>query len=130
MQLTYETIAKRIDHSLLNPILTPAEMEEGCRVALRYDVASVCIKPFGVALAAKILAGSTVEVGTTVGFPHGGHATSVKVFETERAIEDGATEIDMVINIGHPSSRSAAGFPVYIRAFARTWWSTTTPSST
>lgn len=100
MQLTYEMIARRIDHSLLNPTLTPDEMKEGCRLALRYEVASVCIKPFGVAMAAKILAGSPVAVGTTVGFPHGGHSTAAKVFETERAIDDGATEIDMVVNIG------------------------------
>jgi deoxyribose-phosphate aldolase len=99
-QLTYETIAKRIDHSLLPPTLTTAELEDGCRLAARYGVASVCIKPYAVALAARILKGSGVEVGTTVGFPHGAHATAVKVYEAERAIADGATELDMVINIG------------------------------
>jgi deoxyribose-phosphate aldolase len=100
MELTYETIAKRIDHSLLSPTLTDAELEDGCRVAARYRVASVCIKPYGVALAAEILRGTGVAVGTTIGFPHGGHASAVKVFESERAIDDGATELDMVINIG------------------------------
>ena len=99
-QLTYEAIAKRIDHSLLPPTLTTAELEEGCRLAARYGVASVCIKPYAVALAARVLRGSGVEVGTTVGFPHGAHSTAVKVYETERAIADGATELDMVINIG------------------------------
>jgi deoxyribose-phosphate aldolase len=99
-ELTYESIAKKIDHSLLTPTLTDQELEAGCRLAANYKVASVCIKPHGVALAARILAGTRVEIGTTVGFPHGGHATEVKVFEARRAIVDGATELDMVINIG------------------------------
>jgi deoxyribose-phosphate aldolase len=98
--LTYDTIAKRIDHSLLGPALSVAELEEGCRLAARYGVASVCIKPFAVPLAARILSGSGVLVGTTIGFPHGAHATSVKVFEARQAMADGATELDMVINIG------------------------------
>jgi len=99
--LTYDAIARRIDHSLLGPALATAELVEGCKLALRYGVASVCIKPAGVALAAGILRGSPVAVGTTIGFPHGGHATAVKVFESQRAMADGATELDMVINIGH-----------------------------
>jgi deoxyribose-phosphate aldolase len=98
--LTYDAIAKRIDHSLLGPALSTAELLEGCHLAVRYGVASVCIKPAGVALARRILAGSGVAVGTTIGFPHGGHATEVKVFESRRALADGATELDMVINIG------------------------------
>src|SRR5271163_4115169 len=98
--LTYDTIAKRIDHSLLGPALSVAELEEGCRLAARYGVASVCIKPFAVPVAARILSGSGVFVGTTVGFPHGAHATSVKVFEARQAVADGAAELDMVINIG------------------------------
>ncbi len=73
---------------------------KAAELAARYGVASVCIKPYAVALAARILKGSGVEVGTTVGFPHGGHATAVKVFEAEQAMADGATELDMVINIG------------------------------
>ena len=100
MNLTYESIAKRVDHSLLGPTLTESEMEAGCRLAAAYDVASVCIKPHAVPLAASVLAGSGVHVGTTIGFPHGGHTTAAKVFESRRAIEDGATELDMVINIG------------------------------
>ncbi|MDR3620245.1 MAG: deoxyribose-phosphate aldolase [Paludisphaera borealis] len=99
-ELTYERIAKRIDHSLLGPTLTESELEEGCRIAAEYDVASVCIKPFAVSLATRLLSGTNVEVGTTIGFPHGGHATSVKVFESQQAIDDGATELDMVVNIG------------------------------
>lgn len=98
--LTYDAIAKRIDHSLLGPTLGGPELEEGCRLAARYGVASVCIKPYAVDLAARILKGTGVEVGTTIGFPHGGHSTAVKVFESRQAIADGATELDMVINIG------------------------------
>src|SRR5436189_5831354 len=97
---TYADIAKLIDHSLLQPTLTDAELEQGCRLAREYDVASVCIKPYGVRLARDILAGSTVAVGTTIGFPHGGHATAIKVAESEQAMADGATELDMVVNIG------------------------------
>jgi deoxyribose-phosphate aldolase len=98
--LTYDAIARRIDHSLLGPALGRSELEEGCRLAARYGVASVCIKPYAVSLAARILQGTPVAVGTTVGFPHGGHATAVKVFEAHQAMADGATELDMVINIG------------------------------
>jgi deoxyribose-phosphate aldolase len=98
--LTYDAIAMRIDHSLLGPAMTQAELEAGCLLAARYNVASVCIKPYAVPLAARLLAGTAVAVGTTVGFPHGGHATQVKVFEAERALGDGATELDMVVNIG------------------------------
>ncbi|MFM1801430.1 MAG: Deoxyribose-phosphate aldolase 1 [Planctomycetota bacterium] len=97
---TYADVAKTIDHSLLQPFLTEVEMTAGCELARRYDVASVCIKPAFVGLAKSILDGSTVAVGTTIGFPHGGHRTDVKVFESERAMDDGATELDMVVNIG------------------------------
>ncbi|MDG3006877.1 deoxyribose-phosphate aldolase [Paludisphaera mucosa] len=100
LELTYDLIAKRIDHSLLQPTLTEEELESGCGVAAAYGVASVCIKPFAVGLASRLLRGTGVEVGTTIGFPHGGHATSVKVYESKQAIDDGATELDMVVNIG------------------------------
>ena len=100
LALSYDTIAKRIDHSLLGPALTRAELEEGCRLAARYGVASVCIKPFAVPLAAQILKGTGVFVGTTIGFPHGAHATSVKVCEAHQVLADGAVELDMVVNIG------------------------------
>lgn len=100
MDITYETIAKRLDHSLLGPALTERELEAGCRLAVEYQVASVCIKPYAVPMASRILSGSDVAVGTTIGFPHGGHRTDVKVFEAERAMDDGANELDMVINIG------------------------------
>lgn len=100
MELTYDAIAKKIDHSMLGPTMTDRELEAGCELAVQYDVASVCVKPYGVRLAAKILQGSGVRVGTTIGFPHGGNATSVKVFEAKNAIAEGAIELDMVVNIG------------------------------
>jgi deoxyribose-phosphate aldolase len=98
--LTYAEVAKMIDHSLLQPTLTDAELEEGCKLVRAYGVASVCIKPYAVGLAAQLLAGSSVAVGTTIGFPHGGHRTTIKVSEAELAMDDGATELDMVVNIG------------------------------
>lgn len=93
-------IAKTIDHSLLKPEMTRDEVRQGCEIAKKYDVASVCCKPSDVAFCAEILKGTEVEVGTVVGFPHGSSATETKVFETKQAIADGATEIDMVLNIG------------------------------
>ena len=102
---TYAAIAKMLDHSLLQQTLTDAELEAGCQVARAYDVASVCIKPYAVPVAARILAGSTVAVGTTIGFPHGGHRTAIKVAEARQAMDDGATELDMVVNIGKVLSR-------------------------
>jgi deoxyribose-phosphate aldolase len=100
MKYTYEELAGMIDHSLLHPTLTDREMEEGCRQALRYGVASVCLKPYWVRRAAELLAGSRVAVGAVVGFPHGGSTAEVKRYETEMACREGAAEIDMVINIG------------------------------
>jgi len=102
---TYAAIAKILDHSLLQQTLTDAELEAGCQVARAYDVASVCIKPYAVPVAARILAGSTVAVGTTIGFPHGGHRTAIKVAEAQQAMDDGAKELDMVVNIGKVLSK-------------------------
>jgi deoxyribose-phosphate aldolase len=98
--LTERDIAKTIDHSLLRPELDDAFVEDGCRLAAEYDVASVCVRPADVTRAKAILAGTHVAVGTTIGFPHGNHATETKVFEARRALADGATELDMVIAIG------------------------------
>src|SRR5574338_1154419 len=99
MDYDYEQIAKMIDHSLLNPTLTTAELEAGCQIARDYNVASVCIMPFSLRRAAELLAGSTVAPSTTIGFPHGGNTTAVKVAEAEQALKDGGTELDMVVNI-------------------------------
>ncbi len=98
--LTYEQVAKTIDHSLLRPELTLDDVTEGCAIAARYEVASVCARPADVTVCRDVLAGSGVLVGTVIGFPHGSHLTATKVFESERAMADGATELDMVINIG------------------------------
>lgn len=100
MDYTYRDIAKMIDHSLLNPVLTDAELEAGCRLAREYDVASVCIKPYYLKRCAELLAGSDVRPSTTIGFPHGGHTTAIKVAEAKQALDDGGIELDMVVNIG------------------------------
>ncbi len=97
---TLAELARMVDHSLLQPTLTDADLERGCLLAREWNVASVCIKPYAVRLAAQLLAGSSVKASTVIGFPHGGHLTAVKVFEAERAMDDGATELDMVVNIG------------------------------
>lgn len=97
-------IAKTIDHSLLKPEMTRDEVRQGCEIAKKYDVASVCCKPSDVAFCAEILKGTDVEIGTVVGFPHGSSTTETKVFETKNAIANGATEIDMVLNIGQLKS--------------------------
>ena len=93
-------IAKMIDHSILQPALTDGEMKKQCLMAKKYDVASVCIKPYAVKLAVELLKDTDVKVGCVIGFPHGNSSSAVKVFETEQACRDGAVEIDMVINIG------------------------------
>ena len=98
--VTAEQLAKTIDHSLLRPELTEADVIAGCALADKYHVASVCVKPCHVGLAKKQLATSDVAVGTVVGFPHGNSTIATKAFETQEAIAAGATEIDMVINIG------------------------------
>ena len=98
--LTKSEIAKMIDHSLLHPTMTDQALKEGIELAKKYHVASVCIKPYAVKMAAELLQGSDVMVCTVVGFPHGNSRVDVKVFETERAIDDGAVEIDMVVNTG------------------------------
>ncbi|MEN8193480.1 MAG: deoxyribose-phosphate aldolase [Bacteroidota bacterium] len=98
-------IAKMIDHSLLHPTMTDEILENECKVAKEYSVASVCIKPYAVKMAADLLKGTDVLVGTVIGFPQGGNTIKVKAFETEEAINDGAIEIDMVVNIGKVLSK-------------------------
>lgn len=114
--ITYEQLAKTIDHSLLKPQLTRAEVVAGCELARKYNVASVCVKPCDVKLAVEQLKGSDVAVGTVVGFPHGAHKTEIKVAEAKAAIEDGAVELDMVINIGALRSGDAEYVKEDIRA--------------
>jgi deoxyribose-phosphate aldolase len=112
MDYTYQDIAKMIDHSLLNPTLKDRELEDGCRLALQYDTASVCIMPYYLKRCAEILRGSTVQASTTIGFPHGGHTTASKVAEARQALADGGQELDMVVNI----SKVLSGDWDYVRA--------------
>jgi len=98
--VTYEQLAGTIDHSLLKPMLTKDDIVAGCQLAADYEVVSVCVRPADVSLAATELAGTNVAVGTVVSFPHGDSTTAIKVAESERAMADGAVELDMVLNIG------------------------------
>ena len=100
MKYTYEQLAKMIDHSLLHPTMTDRELDEGCQIAVKYGVATVCIKPYAVKRAAELLKGTGVAVGAVIGFPHGNSTTESKRYETELACRDGAVEIDMVLNCG------------------------------
>jgi len=99
MTYTYADISKMIDHSLLNPTLTVPDLEAGCQLAMEYDVASVCILPYYQKRCAEILKGSGVKASTTIGFPHGGHTTAIKLAEARQALADGCEELDMVVNI-------------------------------
>lgn len=98
--LTPAMIAKMLDHSTLQPWLTEEDIRRGCEIALRYKTATVCARPGDMKLVSKLLEGSGVLPCTVIGFPHGAHLTSVKVFEAEQAVADGCKELDMVINIG------------------------------
>jgi deoxyribose-phosphate aldolase len=98
--VTERQLAKTIDHSLLRPELDDDFIADGCRLAAEYDVASVCVRPTDVARVAALLAGSDVAVGTVVGFPHGSSTTATKVFEARATLAAGASELDMVIDIG------------------------------
>lgn len=115
MKYSYDELAKMIDHSLLHPTMTDADLENGCRLAAKYGVASVCIKPYAVKRAVELLKGSGVLVGAVIGFPHGNSATESKRYETELACRDGAAEIDMVINIG----KALSGDWAYVEADVR-----------
>lgn len=115
-QLAYADIAKTIDHSLLRPELDDAFIDENLKLAAQYEVASATMRPADVVRAVAALRGSNVKVGTVVGFPHGSHLTATKVFETERALEQGAAEIDMVILIGALKSGRDTDVEADIRA--------------
>jgi len=117
---SYEDIARMIDHSLLGPSLTEAELETGCGLARRYGTASVCILPYFTRRCVELLAGSGVRPSTTIGFPHGGHTTSIKLAEAQQALRDGAVELDMVINISKARSGDWKYVSDEIRALATT----------
>jgi len=111
IDFTYLDVAKMIDHSLLNPTMSQNDFESGIQLALAYDAASVCIMPYYLKRCAELLAGSTVMPSTTIGFPHGGHTSEIKVAEAKRAIADGCRELDMVVNI----SKVLSGDWAYVR---------------
>ena len=117
---TLNDLAKMFDHSLLQPVLTDADLQKGCAVAREYNVASVCIKPYAVAKAVDWLKGSTVAVGTVIGFPQGGNVTKIKVDEAQQAMADGAVELDMVVNIGKVLSKDWDYVTADIRAVVET----------
>ncbi|KAI9793817.1 MAG: hypothetical protein M1835_006975 [Candelina submexicana] len=100
VKVTLAHIAKMIDHALLHPTMTDEEIRAGLEVAKKYNVATVCIKPYSIPVAKSILAGSIVGICPVIGFPHGNSITDVKVFEAGRAAKEGGTEIDMVVNVG------------------------------
>ncbi|KAI4603386.1 hypothetical protein KJ359_006181 [Pestalotiopsis sp. 9143b] len=98
--VTIGQIAKMIDHSLLHPTMTDADILEGLRIAKEYNVATACVKPYMIPLAKKELDGTNVLVCPVIGFPHGNSTTDVKIFEATSAAKAGGKEIDMVINVG------------------------------
>ncbi|PCJ53124.1 MAG: deoxyribose-phosphate aldolase [Planctomycetota bacterium] len=100
MAITVQDLANMIDHSLLHPTMTDDDIKEGCLLAMKYNAASVCLKPYAIFMAKDILKDSDVMVGSVIGFPHGNNTVAIKVAETKQACEDGAVEIDMVVNIG------------------------------
>jgi deoxyribose-phosphate aldolase len=113
---SYSDIATMIDHALLSPTLTSADLEAGCQLARAYDVASVCIMPFALKRCAELLAGSNVKASTTIGFPHGANTTAIKLAETLQALEDGGEELDMVVNISQVLSGTWDSVRADIRA--------------
>jgi deoxyribose-phosphate aldolase len=113
---SYAELAKMIDHSLLKPTMTTAELDAGCKLAVAYDVATVCIMPYYLARAAELLADTGVLPTTTIGFPHGGQSSRVKALEAEQALADGARELDMVVNISQVLSEEYEAVRSDIRA--------------
>jgi len=100
MDFTYEQVAKMIDYALLNPAMSDDEMEKDCGLAIQYDVAAVCVKPYFLKRCVELLKGTTVKPTTAIGFPHGSQTTAAKTAESKEAIRNGALELDMVVNIG------------------------------
>ena len=95
-----DSIAARIDHAVLQPTQAAVDVEQACSICVRFGVASICVKPSYVGLAVQRLAGTPVAVGTVIGFPHGGTSTAAKIAETRQACDDGAQEVDVVVNLG------------------------------
>jgi len=99
-EITLKSLSKMIDHSLLHPTMSDEEIMKGCAIAKKYDTATVCVKPYAIEMCKNFLEGSNVGICSVVTFPHGNSTTKIKIAETVDAIELGATEIDMVVNIG------------------------------
>jgi len=114
--ITYAQLAKVIDHSLLKPELTEQDVMDGCKLAAKYNTATVCVKPCHVRLAAEVLKDTDVKVSTVIGFPHGSNLTAIKVAEAQAAMDDGAVELDMVLNIGQLRSGQDAYVSADIKA--------------
>ncbi len=98
--ISLKSLAKMIDHSLLHPTMTDEVIVAGCELAKKYDVATACVKPYSIQLVKDVLKGSEVGICAVIAFPHGNSTTAIKVREAEEAVHDGASEIDMVVNIG------------------------------
>ena len=113
------SIAKMIDHSLLHPTLTDQDMARGCEVGKKYGVAAVVVKPYAVGMAAEILKGTDVAVCAVVGFPHGSSRIEVKVEEAKLACRDGATELDMVVNVNPPCTTNLLNFVFAAKAASK-----------
>jgi len=101
---TVESLARTIDHCLLHPMLDDRQLVKGLAVAVEYNCVSVCVKPYFVNMTARLLDGTGILTGTVIGFPHGGNTTLLKIEEARRAMDEGAEEIDMVVNIGKARS--------------------------
>ena len=111
VKVSLKDLAKMIDHSLLHPTMTDADIRKGCELARKFDVATACVKPYSIALAREVLAGSDVGVCPVIGFPHGNSSKAIKVKEAESAAKEGGKEIDMVINIG----KALGGDWIYVK---------------
>jgi deoxyribose-phosphate aldolase len=111
-----ESLVKLIDHAVLHPTQTEDDLRVACELCAELGTASVCVKPSYVPLAAQLLAGSNVLTSTVIGFPHGGATTATKVAEAKRACDQGAREVDMVVNIGEVLAENWAFVEQDVRA--------------
>jgi len=109
-KVTFDDLAKMIDHSILHPTMTDDEIREGCLLAKQYNVATACVKPYSIPLSKELLQDSDVKICPVIGFPAGNSTTSIKMQEALEAVKSGGTEIDMVINIG----KALSGGWVYV----------------